>query len=398
MDNFIRNFFDDKKKLVFVFITIITFIALYARFKMYNFVSWDYENCIEEWIKEIIRLGGIKSLKYSIGNYNIIYMTILSIISYIPIKHIYVVKTFSVIFDILNAIFGSLIVGQIIKDKKNKYLYQCITYTLILYLPTMLMNSALWGQCDSIYTALTIISIYYLIKEKNIKAFVFAGLAFSFKLQFVFILPLYILLYFKKKNFSIVNFFIIPLINIITWLPAIIMGRSMRDCLSIYVGQTGAQNQVLTNNFPNIYKFINLFFGNNQGTVSILLTIVIIGTVLLYALYGNKELNNNEIINYGLIFVIIMTQFLPFMHERYAFTAEILLCIFVIINNGKGLLYLVITQLAIGSEYLSFMSSINQQYVYLISFVYVISSFIFCVKVINPKLHILSFESDFTKN
>ena len=260
MDNYIRNFFDNKKHLVITYLVVITLIALFARYKMYGFWSYDYEYCIQDWIDRIVELGGFASLKYEIGNYNIIYMFFLTVVSYLPIKHIIVVKTFSVIFDIVCAVFAALIVGVVLEKNKDKLLYQSIIYTLMSFIPTMLTNSALWGQADSIYSAFTLISIYYLLKEKNIKAFIFAGLAFAFKLQFIFILPLYILLYFRKKNFSILHFLIIPAVNFVTCLPAIIAGRSIKDCLTIYLAQTGTYNNSMTFNFPNIYKFIDLFY------------------------------------------------------------------------------------------------------------------------------------------
>ena len=392
MDNFIRKFFDNKKNLLITYLVVITLIALYARIKMYDFVSYDYEYCIQDWINKIIELGGFASLKYEIGNYNIIYMLFLTIISYLPIKHIVAVKTFSLIFDFVCAIFASLIVGLLLNKNKDKKLYQSIVYTLMLFIPTMLLNSALWGQADSIYSAFTLISIYYLLKEKNIKSFIFAGLAFSFKLQFIFILPLYILLYFKKKNFSILHFLIIPAVNIVTCIPAIIAGRSIKACLTIYLSQTSTYNNAMTFNFPNIYKFIELFFGKNQGTVAILLTVVTLGLTFLYLMYKDKKINNKDIIDYGLVFIIMMTQLLPYMHERYAFTAELLLCIYVVLNNGKGLMYLLVTELAIGSEYLSFLSSINQDWIYLISFIYVVYSYVFVIKIINPDLKLLELD------
>lgn len=383
MDNKIKDFFTKKRNLIITYLIIISVIALYARIKMLGFESWDYINCIQAWIDTIIKKGNIKALKYSIGNYNIIYMTFLALISYLPFKHILMVKGFSIIFDFVCAIFGSLIIGELSKDKKNKLLYQSIVYTVILFVPTVLMNSALWGQCDSIYTAFTIISIYLLLKDKMTLSFIFAGISFAFKLQFIFILPLYILLYFKKKNISLLHFLIIPLVNFITCLPAIIAGRSVKDCLMIYFEQTGQQNIVLTNNFPNIYKFINVFFGDNQGTVGILFTVALIGIIVLILLYKQTKLAKENILELGLIFIIIMTQFLPFMHERYAFAAEVLLCIYVILNKGKHWLYLVVAQLAISSEYLSFMSSINQEYVDYLSIIYVIYSMYFIFDILK---------------
>lgn len=386
MDNYIKKFFENKKYLVITYILIISFLALFIRLKMFNFISWDYKYCIEDWIDKIIKYGGIKSLKYSIGNYNIIYMTFLSIISYLPFRHLYVVKLFSVVFDYVCAIYGALIINKLLDNKKNKGLYVSLAYTLILFIPTSLLNSALWGQCDSIYTAFTLISLYYLINDKILPSFIFAGIAFAFKLQFVFAIPIYIYAYFKKNNISLLHFITIPVVNVITCFPAIIMGRSIKDCLLIYFSQTGAQNDVLTNNFPNIYKFIEIFFGNSQGTVCLILAVVIIGSIILFLMYNNIKMTKDNIINLSILFIIIMTQFLPYMHERYAFTAEILLCIYVVFNNGKWWSYLMITEFAIGSEYLSFLSSFNQDYIYLISFIYVIYSIYFCIDILSNSI------------
>ena len=52
-----------------------------------------------------------------------------------------------------------------------------------------MLNSAAWGQCDSIYAAFCLGSLYFLLRGRTWWACVFFGLALSFKLQAIFFLP-----------------------------------------------------------------------------------------------------------------------------------------------------------------------------------------------------------------
>ena len=49
-------------------------------------------------------------------------------------------------------------------------IYSILTYGLILVIPPVLVNSSMWGQCDSIYTTFILISLYYLLDKKYTKS------------------------------------------------------------------------------------------------------------------------------------------------------------------------------------------------------------------------------------
>lgn len=91
------------------------------------------------------------------------------------------------------AVYASLIVKHF---KVNKYIKGFI-YTLIL--PGVIINSAVLGQCDSIYTAFVLMFIYYILKNKNKLALFLLGLALSFKLQSIFVAPVLLYLIITKK-------------------------------------------------------------------------------------------------------------------------------------------------------------------------------------------------------
>lgn len=335
----------------YLFILFLSFMAICIRVSFFSYSSGDYEGALNIWFN-LYKENGISYLKYNIGDYNVIYNFILALLSYIPIKSLYSIKLVSLIFDFLCAIMGGKIVKQITNNKK----LSIITYIIILYLPTLLFNSSLWGQCDSIYSFFALFSIFYLIKEKYFLSFIMLGISFAFKLQAVFLLPLYIIYYVYKRKFSITYFLLIPLVNILCSTPALIMGRSLKDVLMIYYNQANLySNYVL--NFPNMYMFIGEY--DNLDKFGIYLIIVIFAFMLYYIISKKIKLEGKNIIFTAMISVIISCYFLPFMHDRYLFMADIMSVIWYILNKNSKYLYVpIVVNLISLFTYISYLFSI----------------------------------------
>lgn len=328
LENSFKEKITQKKNLRIIFLIIVSVLAIIARVSMLDFMSGDYTDFLKPWMDKIVELGKINSLKYKIGDYNVPYVTILTIFSYIPVSSLLLIKGLSIIFDFICAIYAFKLVYKFINEKETARLISDICYAIVLFLPTVLINSAAWAQSDIIYTTFIIMSLYYLKENKVFISFLLLGISFAFKLQFIFILPLYIVLYFRRNDISILHFLLIPIVNIIMCLPAICMGKSIMDCISIYFTQTSTYTD-LTLNYPNLYNaFVNFF--NNQSLVLVIFTAVIIGILIFYILSKKLKVENN-IIRVGLMFIMIMVYFLPRMHERYGFLAEILSIIYVLI-------------------------------------------------------------------
>ena len=99
---------------------LITFFVILIRIVWINGKSGDYLGFLEPWIKTIIRFGGVKSLKYNIGDYNVPYVVILTIISYFK-NHLYLIKFVSIVFDFICAIFGYKIVYKVTNNKLQSF-------------------------------------------------------------------------------------------------------------------------------------------------------------------------------------------------------------------------------------------------------------------------------------
>lgn len=376
----IMNYIEKHK--FFIFFLIITALSLLLRSKMFNFVSDDYRDFLGPWFNQLKDGGGLFALKNQIGNYNAPYLTIMALLTYIPIPSLISIKLVSIIFDYLCAFAVAKIIEVLLKDNKNKQIFMLIGYSLVVFLPTVFLNSACWGQADSIYTAFVLFSLLYLFKKKYTKSFIFLGIAFSFKLQIVFILPLYILMYISERKFSIYNFLIVPLVNVVMCIPSMLFGKSLVSCLMVYLNQTGEYSQFLTMNFPNVYS---VFFKSNYtsapnlipnpndmiASIGIYFTIFVFVLIALMVLYKKVKFDNRAIIEFGIWSVLIATFFLPHMHDRYMYIADLLGIIYLVYNKRKFYIPLIIELISLYTYmyYLYGFTAINIQIVSILNLI-----------------------------
>ena len=107
----------EKKIIVFLelhkellFFLAVTLLGVLIRISGRNFVSGDLSYYLIPWYNEIKENGGFAALQNQVGNYGIPYQFLIAVMTYIPIKEIYLFKTLSCIFDFLLAFRGSQLV------------------------------------------------------------------------------------------------------------------------------------------------------------------------------------------------------------------------------------------------------------------------------------------------
>ena len=229
------------------------------------------------------------------------------------------------------AISAAIFACELSKKEKNDKVF-FITFAAVIMLPTVILNSAYWGQCDSIYTTFIILTLLYLYKGKYHSAFVFLGIAFAFKMQTIFIFPFIICFYIYKKQFSIFELLITVFTFWISGICAFVQGRSLLDPFRIYANQTGTY-QYMHVNFPSFWMFV----GNDYEwlkTAAIVMAASICGMGLYIIMKRKLDCSRPE--NFVCIaswFIWTCVLFLPAMHERYAYPLEILLVILTCINK-----------------------------------------------------------------
>ncbi len=343
-----------------VFIIILAFLlGAYLRFSMRYFISGDTDEYYLAWYDEIKGLGGFKALGTQVGDYSILYQFMLAGLTYLPLIPLYALKAFSIFFDLLLSILLAFIIG---KNTEYGIKGAAAAFAFAWISPVAAMNSAMWTQCDSIYTFFVILALLYLYREKHVLSMVFLGLAFAFKLQTIFIVPFFLFIYFYKKKFSILYFLIVPAVMWITTIPGIIAGHGLLDGFEIFFIQK-AEYYLMEMNYPGFWMFTSYetFVEKYEYfdwlyPVGMILTVVVLAGWLALTLKAKAKMNAVTFIGLALILSYSTVFFLPVMHERYGYIYEILAIIYVFYNRKSAvpLVLLEIISIITYSWYLMF--------------------------------------------
>lgn len=309
-------------------------VAYVIRQSHFDYVSGDYFYFLQVWMEEIVELGGFASLAVGIGDYSVPYVFILTIISYLTEEWLIAIKLVSIFFDYILAAAVAFIVYFSASKDKGAITQSILAGLLVLFIPTVFMNSAMWAQSDSIYTAFLVVGLLFLIFRKFAWSMLFYGIAFAFKLQAIFVLPVYIIVYFLNHRYRIYEFLIIPATYYVLSLPALIAGRSFIDVSTIYLRQTGTY-QSMTLNMPNLYMwFPNRY--DDFSTYAIVLFAILMAATLFRLMVRKIQIKPSVVVDLALWSVLMAVFFLPAMHERYLYIADILSLAYFMIRHKNG--------------------------------------------------------------
>lgn len=379
MDDKIRSVLTHKisvKKITFTVMDILLFLvltgfALIMRYALRNVVAGDYKMFFEPWVATLREAGGgIKGLsaEFEYVDYTTPYLTILSFISICPfLNTLLLMKLVSIFFDFVAA----FAVMAIVYDRTKNMTYGILGYGALLMVPTVLTNGAMWAQCDIIFTSFVLWSLYFMLKDKPAWSMAFYGIAFAFKLQTLFLAPLYVILWMKGKV-KLKHFLFLPLMYVIGMIPSLLAGKSFWELISVYFFQANGQVDIyaLSHKFPNIYQLIgtdSFLFEYADAGIWVTLGALMI---LMYCFARKQyEMNACLLLRMGMLLTMTVVFFLPHMHERYAILVDVMAIVYVFFDFRK--LYIpVLTILCSFAGYTVYLAQNNiiPMYVYTILF------------------------------
>ena len=379
MDDKIRSVLTHKisvKKITFTVMDILLFLvltgfALIMRYALRNVVAGDYKMFFEPWVATLREAGGgIKGLsaEFEYVDYTTPYLTILSFISICPfLNTLLLMKLVSIFFDFVAA----FAVMAIVYDRTKNMAYGILGYGALLMVPTVLTNGAMWAQCDIIFTRFVLWSLYFMLKDKPAWSMAFYGIAFAFKLQTLFLAPLYVILWMKGKV-KLKHFLFLPLMYVIGMIPSLLAGKSFWELISVYFFQANGQMDIyaLSHKFPNIYQLIgtdSFLFEYADAGIWVTLGALMI---LMYCFARKQyEMNACLLLRMGMLLTMTVVFFLPHMHERYAILVDVMAIVYVFFDFRK--LYIpVLTILCSFAGYTVYLAQNNiiPMYVYTILF------------------------------
>ena len=309
----------DNKTLILSLILIA--LAMGIRGLCMDHETADYRSFLTVWVDYFKENGGFAALKGSIGDYNLPYLYFLALFSYSGVRDLYLIKLLSVFFDVALSWAVMRLVYVFTNDSRKVLAGFFIT----LFLPTVVLNGAYWGQCDSIYGFFAVLSLYLVLADRPILSMVSIALSFSFKLQAVFLMPVFLVFLFVKK-LKWRHLPVFPLTYFATCLPGLALGKPLGDILGVYFKQMG-EYSALVLNAPSVYAFIPYGAQVDEtlyARLGILAAFVFLGAVFVYCFVRRKELGNKALLVCALLICLGVPFLLPHMHDRYFFLADVL--------------------------------------------------------------------------
>lgn len=308
--------------------TSLLIAAFMLRLYWFEYKTLDYIDFLHPWINYFRENGGFYALRNSIGNYNVPYLYFLALFSYFDESDwLYLIKLLSVFFEVVLAYASMKLVG-IFCDSENRRL---IAFFGALYLPTVMLNGSVWGQCDVILGAFSVLALYLALDNRPISSMICFAAAFAVKLQAVFLLPIIAVLWYRGK-FKLWHSLIFPASYVVIVMPAVLMGRPFWDTITLYLNQTGSIGNGLNYNSSSVFAFFpnesNIEFWSTAGVV---FAFAFMAAVLLWLYLERRNLNDNIIFAAALLLSIGIPFLLPHMHDRYFFIADVLALAFGIV-------------------------------------------------------------------
>jgi Gpi18-like mannosyltransferase len=299
--------------------------AVLVRYTLLDFKSSDFLNSLKPWYVTI-RDMGFSAFGTDFTTYNPPYLYELYLIArFFPdTSNLLATKIPSLIGDFIGAVF----VYALVKHRYTSGPFAPLATFAFLMAPTVVLNSAFWGQADILFTAPLLAALYFLMKRRNTWAMLAFGVGLAFKLQAIFLAPLLFGL-FLRGHLTWKQLIMVPLVLLAAMVPSAMAGRPILDLLGVYIFQAG-QYQLLQMSAPTAYAWMP-DYGLTQRffTPGGVVFTAALGFALSILVYKTKApVADDLLLRLSMLCFLLVPFFLPKMHDRYFYPADVLAIIF----------------------------------------------------------------------
>ncbi len=350
VDKFLFNLIDNRLFELVLILALAISAIIRVMLAPYTDISPDYDTYYKVWVETYREVGIWKGLSMTIGDYYVPFNILYAICSLLPCEPWAPLAFASCLCEYVGALFMYKIMKLLLVnngcEERKAFKIASATAVGLLFIPTVIFNGALWKQCDAMYTCFIIIAIYYMIKDKYTTSFIFLGIAFAFKLQAIFVIPAFLIIYMVKKRFTIFQFCWIPAIFLLFGIPAVLAKRGLRATYFMYFMQTQetqSEGYGMVSYLPNLYNFGFDDYDYMLNSVAVLMIGVIFMFAALFMVWANrryvsgvgcdaeaadvkassvKAVGADILCGENILYLAIWSaftccMFLPGMHERY---------------------------------------------------------------------------------
>lgn len=310
-------------------------VGTIARIAGYPVVSLDERVWVIPWYHQLCQ-GGFHMLATDFSNYSPPYLYLLWLASHVfgPAHPLLAIKCLNALFDVGLCAAGVGLVRSIGAIRVHSQPVPALRIFAIFWcLPTVIVNSAVWGQCDALYGAFVLASLAAVLRVRPYLALALFGIALSIKLQAIFIAPaIGALLLARRLPWRALPVGAVALLAM--WLPAALAGRSWGALLAIYAQQTGAFHQ-LALDAPNLWSVADrrqwIPGADNEAAFEAGLA-ASLGVGIAYLLLATRRLltsarstlSDRSTLLLAFLAAFLFPFVLPRMHDRYFYLADLL--------------------------------------------------------------------------
>lgn len=325
---------------------VLLSVAAAVRLPFLGVVSADFTHFLSGWYDHLAQ-HGFAGLGDHVGNYEPLYLYLLLGATRLPVEPLLAVKLVSMAFDVALMVVAYRIVQYLRPGTWWPY----VAAGAIAVAPTVVLNSAAWAQCDAIFATFTLLALDALLRRRTLAAAAWWGLALATKPQAVFLLPLALIVLLVRREparRALAAAAIAPAVFLLTLLPAVAAGESVPYLLSLYPDQVTSGGQAwgathvdtpaehgrgtpdrvsrggLTYNAASVYQWLPDTAPRWWGTVGYLLAGAAAVAAAVWALRRPDGLDGTTILVLAAALAISTPFFLPSMHDRYFYLADVL--------------------------------------------------------------------------
>lgn len=327
-----RPFFRTRPLAVLMGLGILALALLTLRLLLWRLGNdnFDMLGAYLPWQNYLIEHGRWHALRRPIGMYFPAYYELTTLTSYLDghFGRVMQIKVVSFCFDIFAAGVAYILAGRLTRgeNRNGPSTAQLVAPFTILAGPTIILNGAVWGQCDIVFTTFLLLSVWAVIADMGALATLFFGFALAFKLQAVFLAP-FILAMLLARRIRWQHLLLVPVGWVVALIPPILNGAHVLDYLLQPGSQAGAF-PLLAIDVGNPWGLVQMAGVSERVGLPIGLAIAL-ALVVVLGRWGSRSAFRSAVNTLALAAFSLQAipYFTPKMGNRYFFPAEVFLCV-----------------------------------------------------------------------
>jgi Gpi18-like mannosyltransferase len=325
--------------------------SLALRFSLFDFRSGDYRGFLSNWYDSFVQHGRWHGLGEPATHlpsycYPQLYLYLISLSTLLPVPKLYAIKLVSVAADYVAASYA----WQLARRAGFSPARSLGLLAGVLFLPTVVLNSALWGQCDMLYACALLASMYYLLESRTAAALVAFGLSISVKPQAIVWCP-FLAGLLVSGRLPWRQLLLAPATYVVCAAPAMLAGQPVFYALGCW-GRFAVEPTALVLGAPNWYLFISPDVTAGPYAAGVVLTLLATAALVWWMWRRGPATPDLAcwLVAAALLSALFPPFLLPGVHERYFFAADVLSVVYAFYDPRRWFVP-VLVQFASGFSY-----------------------------------------------